>query len=364
MKIEWLIGFYMLVCVSMTVFNFGFLVNENVQAKRLEKKRRRISAQLNNLVKSGETTAAHLKSLERSLKFLSGLESFDLALESFREESPRECQRYLSDIAPILERLSHWHSTKSDLRFAFFSFVVGKWYVKRPADPRLLETLHAAIRTRPFYARQNALMAIATIGTARSLADAIVDIGRVKTFHHPKLLTEALLAFPGNRAELAQELTARFSEFRPDVQAAIINFGRMADIVYLDEEDHDGRRRRLKALMTNPETDAEVRLACIRFFTRDPWNDVAGDLRDFAIHDGAESWEYAAVAASALAKYPGTRTVTVLKACLSSRIWHVRHNAARSLRALGVGMEELQDVLDAGDRFARDTILYHWKEED
>lgn len=364
MKIEWLIGFYMLVCVSMIVFNFGFLANENVQNKRLERKRRRLTAQLNALVESGGATETHLKALERSLKLLSGLESFNSALEGFREENPQECQRYLQDIAPVLERLVHWYSTKSDLRFAFFSFIVGKWYAKRPADSRLVETLLAAVRTRPFYARQNALMALATIGGAQSLADAVVDIGHVKTFHHPKLLTEALLAYPGDRAELARELTARFSEFRPDIQAAIINFGRMADIVYLDEEDRTGRRQRLKSLMTNPKTDIEVRLACIRFFTRDPWNDVAGDLIDFAAHDEAESWECAAVAASALAKYPGEQTVAVLKACLSSRVWHVRHNAARSLRTLGVRIDELQDVLGAGDRFAKDTVLYHWKEAD
>lgn len=363
MKIEWLIGFYMLVCLSMTAFNFGFLANERIQTRRLEKKRRKLAAQLDELVKSGQTSQEHLRSLRRSLKTLSGLESFDLSLESFREENPSRCERYLREITPVLEELADWHADKSALRCAFFSYVVGKWYRKRPASPRMVDTLLSAVRTRPFYARQNAFTAIAAVGSARDLATAVEAIQQAETFHHPKLITEALLAYPGDREELAEALTAHFSAFRPDIQAAIINFGRMADIVYLDERDQAGRRERLRSLMADTSTDTEVRLACIRFFTRDPWVGVADALWSFARHDEEGTWELAAVAASALSKYPGDETVSVLIECLSSRIWHVRHNAARSLRELGITFEQLDGVVSGNDRFARDTVLFYWREE-
>lgn len=362
MKIEWLIGFYMLVCVAMIAFNFAFLANEKVQTRRLARKRRRLAAKIAAQV-DGVPTDEDLRALERSLKTLSGLEAFDQTLARLKEEDPERCAGYLQAITPVLERLSHWHAGKSALRDAYYSYILNRWYAKRPANAGLIDALLTAVRTRPFYARENALMAIAKVGTAPALADAIVGLESARTFHHPKLVTEALLSYPGDREELAEELSARFDRLSPNAQAAVINFGRMADIPYQDERLHTARRERLKALMVDPATDLEVRLACIRFFMRDPWDDVADTLRDFAAHDGTESWEYAAVAASTLVSYPGDETVAVLKKCLSSRVWHVRQNAAQSLRGLGLSRDELRDVVEGPDRFARDTVLYHWREE-
>lgn len=53
----------------------------------------------------------------------------------------------------------------------------------------------------------------------------------------------------------------------------------------------------------------------------------------------------------------------MLRRCLSSRVWYVRQNAAQSLCDLGLDLDDLRDVLEGDDRFARDAIVYRWEED-
>ncbi len=46
MKVEYLVFFYMLVCVMMTLFNFGFLFYEKAHSKRFERKMARMAVEL------------------------------------------------------------------------------------------------------------------------------------------------------------------------------------------------------------------------------------------------------------------------------------------------------------------------------
>lgn len=74
-----------------------------------------------------------------------------------------------------------------------------------------------------------------------------------------------------------------------------------------------------------------------------------------------QRWEYAAIAATALSAYPGERTVEILKEALQSPNWYVRFNAAQSLEAFQLSYWELSDVMEGGDRYARE-ILPLWKQ--
>lgn len=364
MRIEWLVAFYMFVSLSMTAFNFAYLLKGKTHALGLERRGERLARRVGELL-DGEQgpTPRSLVTLERIMGRLSGLESFNRAMELLEREDPERSRRVLQAVAPVLARLSQRYDGGSVLRCTYYSFIIRRWYSERPAGPVIEGSLLKIVRTSSFYARQSALAALAEVGSAESLAEAVVLLEGVGSFHHPKLVTEALLAFPGSRQELADRLVARFDEFRPEMQAAVINFGRMADIEHLDSERYARRREWVRGMMVDPSLDEEVRLACVRYFTRHPWEEVAEPLRYLAACEEPDKWEYAAVAASALAGYPGPETVAVLKRCLSSRAWYVRRNAAKSLCDMGLELEDLRDVLEGDDRYARDMVLFRWEED-
>ncbi len=356
MRIEWLIGLYLFVSLMMIAFNFGFLAYEKAHAKRFTQRTARIAELLGREIELNADfpTDEHKRTLERRMRQLSGMESFDLTMRHLEELDADKSERYLSNIAVVFDRLTHRFARKSDLHRAYFAYVLKRWYRQRPASDTVTQALLHYIREGSFYARQNAFEALAQVGSARAFADAVTLVERAGDFHHPKLVTETALAFAGEPEELEAEFKERFDGFKPHTQAAVINYLRMSG---------RGTPEKLRALMEDEAVDLEVRLACIRYFMRNFWGPAEGALQKLAATDDPARWEYAAVAATALGNYPSIKGLAVLEHCLSSPSWFVRHNAAKTLYDWGLDLDDLDDVVHGGDAYARDMLRYRWELE-
>ena len=115
------------------------------------------------------------------------------------------------------------------------------------------------------------------------------------------------------------------------------------------------------ALMRDEREDLEVRLACIRYFMRRHWPAAEADLLKLVSDNDPARWEYQAIAATALSNYPGMEAVVTLKGCLSSPSWFVRNNAAKTLYDYGLTLDDLADIMNGPDAYARDMLAYHWE---
>lgn len=357
MKIEWLIALYLFVSLMMIVFNFGYLAYEKLHARRFEKKTAHIAQLLGDEIERNADfpTDEHKRTLERRMKQMSGMESFDLTMARLEELDAEKSERYLQGISTVFDHLTYHFAKKSDLHRAYFAFVLKRWYRQRPASSTVTQALLRFVRDGSFYARQNAFEALAQVGSAHSFADAVVLVERGGDFHHPKLVTETALAFAGDARELEAEFKERFDGFRPHTQAAVINYLRMSG---------KGDPEKLCGFLEDDGADLEVRLACIRYFMRNFWEPAAEPLRRLAALDDPASWEYAAIAATALGKYPSMEALDVLKRCLSSPSWFVRHNAAKTLYDWGLSLDDLSDVVSGPDAYARDMLTYRWELEE
>ena len=185
-----------------------------------------------------------------------------------------------------------------------------------------------------------------------ALAEAIATLERDGEFHSPKLITEAALAFAGEATELEAELKERVGRVSPHTVAALVNYLRMAGL---------GDPDVILALMRDEREDLEVRLACIRYFMRRHWPAAEADLLKLASDNDPARWEYRAIAATALSNYPGMEAVEALKGCLSNPSWFVRNNAAKTLYDYGLALDDLADVMNGPDAYARDMLAYHWE---
>lgn len=104
--------------------------------------------------------------------------------------------------------------------------------------------------------------------------------------------------------------------------------------------------------------ELETKIACLRYFGKYPNERLRARLYRITEESGAAEWEICAVCMSVLASYPGEETLRLLKSGLCSRNWYVRYNAALSLRALKVSAEQMQDILNGNDRFAKEMLQY------
>lgn len=341
----------------MALFDFGFLAYEKIRDKRFAESTARLTDHLAREIDRNADfpTPEHKRTVERQLRSVSSLESFDLSMERLREGDVGRSERYLRGISDVFDKLTYRFLGKNDLNRAYFAYVVRRWYRAEPASPLMEEALLRIVRESSLYARQNALEALAQVGGAEAFAKAVASIDMREDFHHPKLVTEAAMAFKGDKEQLARELMRRFDDFSPEQQAAVVNYLRMVRL---------GEPERFLELMQRDGANREVRLACMRYFMTNPRPEAAAPLRQFAASADAGVWEFASVAASVLAAYPGAETMSVLRDCLSSPTYFVRHNAAKSLYDLGATLDgDLADIMTGPDRYAREMLEFRWKVE-
>lgn len=114
------------------------------------------------------------------------------------------------------------------------------------------------------------------------------------------------------------------------------------------------------SLYNDPAQDDEVRFACLRYLGRYPYPPAYADLLRYATPSKNARWEYAAIASSVLASYPGAETAAVLERNLYHPNWYIRFNASKSLEQLGFGYRDLIDVIEGHDRYASEILRYRF----
>ena len=348
----------MAVSILMGVFEICFLFYERVRETLFDRKSKQMAIVLGEEITTNADfpTEEHRQSIYEMMKRLSGLESFDLTMDRLEQTDGEKSSRYLLGIAIVFDRLARFYSHKNDLHRAYFCYIVRRWYRLYPTSAEMLAMLAGCVQEGSLYARQNALEALARVGTAHSLVEGLISLETHVDFHHPKLITEIAMTFRGNTEELVRELENNFRKFRPDMQTAIINFIRMRGY---------GNPELYLLLLQDEDENSEVRLACMRYFMRFPDARVAPILRTMTLNEDPGQWEYAAVAATVLGNYIDDDTLDVLVTSLSSPLWYVRYNAAKTLYEAGLMMDgpRLKPLMESGDRYAQEMLRYRWEIE-
>ena len=88
------------------------------------------------------------------------------------------------------------------------------------------------------------------------------------------------------------------------MQVPLLNYFRFSSGAYCEK---------IHALLNDPAQDDEVRFACLRYLGRYPYPPAYADLLRYATPSENARWEYAAIASSVLASYPGAETAAVLE---------------------------------------------------
>lgn len=354
MNVELLIYAYLAICTSIIIFNcvyaWVFRSRDRALARSSQRLEDTVAQQLRRVRTGAPVDGAHKAFLRKKLIRTVSLQAFDEALERLRKTEPAEVQRYILEIRPVFADLAVENRYHSPMKLTYFAYVIRKYRVieGRPA-PAIMALLTALLQEPSLYCRESALQAVYSSGDCGHVLRALRIVDENRQFHHAKLLTDGLLAFCGDRQALVQELLDSFDGFSASMRVVILDFIRFGGV---------DRKKELLLLLADQSSEDEVRFSCIRYFGKYPFRRAWPLLLDLVEHPRGRRWEYAAIAATALASYPGERTVAVLKRALSSPNWYVRFNAARSLERFQLTDLELRDVIESSDRYAREILLY------
>ena len=354
MKVEIMIYAYFAVCISMILFNivYVFILRHRVKAivSNSEKFEKMISKQLQNIENGIGVEENHKKYLCKALERTAYITAFDKALEKLYDSNKEYVEQYFYQTYSVFEHLTQRYISKDTIKIAYFPYILNKYDILlHDESGEVTKTLMELLRSVNIYCRENSLKAIYSTKNEKLVAEALKIIDRNLTFHHPKLICDGLLTFNGDRQKLKDCLLKNFDAFSVQMKLNILNFFRFGNIrcddVMLD-------------LLTNEKNNSEIHFSAIRYFEKFPIPKAHQIIQKFAENKEELSWEYQAIASSALKSYPDDVTFRILVNNLSSPNWHVRQNSAISCEKLGYTYHDLISVFDGNDRYAREIIRY------
>lgn len=354
MKIELMIYVYIAICISMIVYNIIYVFilknRERALVSNSEKLENVLNEQIEILKNGGEISEQHKKYLCRELLKTSGVTAFDKALEVVFEREPELTEKYLVDTFSVFEYVTHQYITKDTLKIAYFPYILYKYNIlKHHESERLNTALFDLLRSFNVYCRENTLKALYSMQRPDIVEKALNIIDTNLSFHHPKLICDGLMSYKGDKGILCKTLFKNFGQYSVGMRVNILNYFRFANVRCDDE---------MLSILENEKENREIRFSAIRYFEKFPLEAARSVILNMAENLVERDWEYQAIATSCLKSYPGDDTFRILVKNLSNSNWHVRQNSAISCEKLGYTYQDLINVFDGNDRYAREIMRY------
>ena len=362
MGAEILLYGYGAVCLSMLVFNVLYGLRLRSDDRRMgakaENLRRRVTEQLARLQENSSGPAqrvqvSHLTWMRRHLSHVNDLLAFDHLLEELDEQSAAY-QSYMEQMQPVFLYLATVYWKRESTQAAYFCYFLARHKLRRHMElDQIQQVVLSYLKKDSLYCKINAWKALCSFGSPSVIVKALQELGGGEENQlHEKVITEALLTYTGNSAELIETLWARLECISLPIQRAVLDYIRFQSGNYCD---------RMLEILRDERRDKELRLSAIRYFGRYPDPSARPLLLGFLQDRDPTRWEFSAISASALARYEGRDVVDALLRAMNSSNWYTRSNAAASLEAHGLSYEEMLQVLGGGDRYAREMLTYRLK---
>lgn len=356
MFVQILIYVYLGICAGMILFN---IVTALLSQRREHRSFRdgirlelTVERELDHLALTGEVNEEHLRYMERRLRRVNGMAAFDAALERLCVRRPELTRSYLTALNGVMIALAEDYCRREEIEAAYFPYIIKKYRLLGGADDApLKEVLLELLHEPSIYCRENAMQALYTSGDAQIIVRALRIIDASSLYYHSKLLSDGLLNYTGDTWELADALWEAFDAFQPWMQVTLLNYFRFSSGAHCE---------RVLALLNDGARDDELRFSCLRYLGHYPYPPAYADLLRYATPSENARWEYAAIASSVLASYPGAETAAVLERNLYHPNWYIRFNASKSLEQLGFGYRDLIDVIEGHDRYASEILRYRF----
>lgn len=350
--VEMLIYAYMFICVSLLGFNLLYIASAGGKKRRQVRRTRRWEREIRTQMNADRVSDQHLKKMERKLRRINTLIAYQTALETIQSEGKtQQVETYLLQTGRCFQALAAVYAGRDSMERSYFAWVLAEDRPNWREKHMICEIMMGYLEDSTVYCRENVLRALYGFGSVDAVEQALQFMEDREIFHHPKLLSDGLAGFTGDKQQLAWRLWSHLDAWSAARMVATVQFAMGVSDAFCAPFLQALQRQTL---------DLEVRLAILRYFRRYVYRPAAPLLRQYAAeHDGEE---LAIVAASVLERYPGKETMQTLERALCSSNWYVRSNAAVSLIGLEIGQDEIDDIIHGPDRYAGEMLAYQLKQ--
>lgn len=344
---HYVLYFYLFICIVLMLYNFCYLNRIRRRARRHARRKRRWEL---DVWAVDEGIVAPQK-LFWYMRRTENLMVFNEVMSVKILTRPQEVRTFFLEHPAEIRALAREYGRKPAMERAFFAYVVASFHppLEEEHDP-LVETLLGYLDSSTVYCRENVLSALYTLGSGQGVEHVYSILSEWGWFHSPKLLSDGMMRFAGDKEALVRRLWQHRREWDEDLVTAIVQFAAMLP--------GDAFAQPFLDALEQERLPLELRFSLVRYFQHHPSPQAEPLLlRLIEAHPG-EQGQLAIAAAASLSAYESPAARQTLKTALHSRNWHIRYNAAASLGRLGLAGDELEAIRSTGDRYAMEMLDY------
>ncbi len=345
-----LIYLYLFICLSLLLFNFGYIVFSKYRIYIRNKKKKiwieDIKKQILLIEKGKNIKEDHKKQIQKKLKKIENLIVYNSCLEEIIKEE--NFKIYLSQISAEINSLAFYYSHRAPMERAFFSYIISEYCpISENKHNMLASILLTYLPNSTIYCRENVLKALYVLGNESAIEQAYAVMNQDRIYHPSRLLSDGLATFTGDKEALANRLWQACYNWEENYQVAVIQMISLSSSNFQDKF--------AKALESG-KWGEEACFAMMRYFNKYPYEYLLPFL-----HSCVEKNDnLAIVATTVLAHHKDEETSRILIKGLHSRNWYIRRNSASALVASGHNQTLLEKL---SDRYAREIYTYMLEEQ-
>lgn len=208
-----------------------------------------------------------------------------------------------------------------------------------------------SLEDKSLFVRNNALRVLRNIGSIDVFIEAFRMITKGDLYFNNKVLVDYMGNFQGDQQALYKALAMNIAEFSTVIQKNIIDN-------FTNQRVTEFSSHILRFIKSS--NDPELIISGIKYFG----TIHNQEAYEFIVENFAsENYAIRAASATAIALYPGEKTIDVLKEHIGDSDWYVRYNCASTLVNLEEGSIFKKDgpigeIVCGNDRFAKEIIAY------
>ena len=333
-----------------TIYSLYLRSDEYRLKRKIARISHRVTVQIQRIETGQSVEEKHCYWMRRRLSRVNALLAFDRFLDE-RDGRDPAFSEYLQQLRPVFLYLAAVYQRREDTQAAYYCHFLSRHLSRGSVQTEELQSIIASyMEKKSLYCRLNTLKALCAFANAQTIVDTLLLLGsKPGTQLHEKLIAETLLTFTGDADDLIGLVWERFERFLPWIQRALLSYIRFQSGDYCEQ---------MMDILLDSGRNKELRFEAIRYMGKYPFPPARKQLLKFVSDTDPLHWEYAAISASALARYEGQEVIEALSLAIHSSNWYVRYNAAASLETKGLTYEQLLDIA-GDDRYSREMLIYH-----
>lgn len=343
-----IIRVYILLCISLLLFDICFLLVQNQRSLVAYRTNRSLDKKVREEIeahrKNGAFTAGFTDSLSQQLLKTKNL----LTLQNIIENDAEAREWFRPCVFAQMER----YASKSDPEQAYYTYVLSTFDFRREKpSAEFLDALLGFLNSKSLYTFANTMICLYAIGQTAPLMRALDKVNERKDFYHKKLLIDGLLSAQTEGDKFNASLVEKFDSYTPYIQECLLDYFRFRGY---DISDLCMR------LLNNEKTDPQVGHSAMRYFSKHPTEASRTYFLNILADDTA-TWVQHLLSIQALRQYDDPVVYEAIFKKITSSNWHVRFNAVEYVHSKGLSKEDIYNILYLRDRYADECLLYQYR---